>query len=464
MSAHARFSPSKAQRFMTCAGSLGLEELCPDTASKFAMEGTAAHQLLEWALQSEAKSAHAFQGRNIIVTEGEGAQAITEEYEADEKMCDYIQSVVDDVLERVAAYKLMPGVVNVTLHSERRVDFSAVVGVPDQFGTADIIIVVEYDDGSITLFVGDLKYGKGVAVYAEGNEQLMTYALGLASSYEVTSDVRYVDMAIYMPRLDYIDTHAIEYRDLKAFGDELRIAVKEAEKQAAVVEDIITVHGENDLWSHIVAAWKAKKITLTAGDKQCQFCKAKADCPALQNKALSSVMDTFTDLDEVEGEIAVETKRSINKLDSGIVPVERLSELMQAADLIEDWIKAVRSRVETMLLTGQQVPGFKVVAGRRGHRYWADKQAVENILKKKMRLKDAEMFSMTLISPTQAETKFKKTKPRQWELLAEHIDQPEGSPTIAPESDKRPALVMKSTADEFDDLGADDSDDFGDVC
>ncbi len=41
--------------------------------------------------------------------------------------------------------------------------------------------------------------------------------------------------------------------------------------------------------------------------------------------------------------------------------------------------------------------------------------------------------------------------PRQWPKLQGLITQPDGKPSVAPESDKRPALVIAATADDFAD-------------
>ncbi|MRT32374.1 DUF2800 domain-containing protein, partial [Xylella fastidiosa subsp. multiplex] len=54
------------------------------------------------------------------------------------------------------------------------------------------------------------------------------------------------------------------------------------------------------------------------------------------------------------------------------------------------------------LLSGQPVPGYKVVQGRQGARRWADMTAAEAMLKQ-LRLKFKDMYDVSLISPTTAE-------------------------------------------------------------
>ncbi len=94
--------------------------------------------------------------------------------------------------------------------------------------------------------------------------------------------------------------------------------------------------------------------------------------------------------------------------------------------------------------------------GKRGNRQWNNADEAEQMLKT-MRLKVEEMYDLKLISPTSAEKLTKAADeagkpvigPRQWPKLAAMIGQKDGQPTIAPISDKRPALEIKPVADEF---------------
>jgi len=61
------------------------------------------------------------------------------------------------------------------------------------------------------------------------------------------------------------------------------------------------------------------------------------------------------------------------------------------------------------------------------------------------------MYDFSLISPTSAE-KLLKAKPKRWSKAQELITQADGKPSVAPESDKRPALVITPAADDFNNL------------
>ncbi len=167
--------------------------------------------------------------------------------------------------------------------------------------------------------------------------------------------------------------------------------------------------------------------TLVPTEKGCQWCKAKPTCPAIRNKVL-------TDFDAVIPETA---------------EPDDLARVMNNASLIEAWIKSIRAEVERRLMAGTPVAGYKLVQGKRGNRQWGNPEDAEAKLKA-MRVKHDQMYDYKLASPTSIEklVKAEEIGPRQWIKIQELITQSEGSPSVAPESDKRPAL--KSSADDSD--------------
>ena len=80
----------------------------------------------------------------------------------------------------------------------------------------------------------------------------------------------------------------------------------------------------------------------------------------------------------------------------------------------------------------------------------SDEAAVENVMKS-FRLRQDEMYDLSLISPTKAE-KLLKSNPKRWSKVQEHITQSAGKPSVAPVADPRPALDVQSVADDFRDL------------
>jgi hypothetical protein len=188
---------------------------------------------------------------------------------------------------------------------------------------------------------------------------------------------------------------------------------------------------------------------LVPSESACQWCKAKAICPALRNHVLSTVADDFVDISkDIAPQLSSAEERIANSDNAHV------SNCLKAVDLIENWCTAVRARAESELLKGHDVPDFKLVKGRAGARKWLDEQDAEKMLKS-MRLKIDQMFDLKLISPTTAEKVLKET-PKRWNKLQAHITRSDGKPSVAPVSDKRDAYVVEPVADAFTDISGED--------
>lgn len=390
---------------MHCPGSVALEATCPDESSEFADEGTAAHELAAMAL-TNGNDANAYLGR-VIQVNGKG-------WEVTEDMAGHVQKYLDYV--RAIGGELMV---------EQRLSIEAITKEPGAKGTSDAVILAGEE-----LVIVDLKYGRGVKVDADANEQLQIYALAALGEFEFLGDFQRVRMVIVQPRLDHIGEWDCSIADLREFGQKV---TRSAERCFAALE----YHGN---YAELHAKY------LTPGNDQCRFCKAKAICPTLTEHVLSTVADDFVDVSKpVAPQLEHAAERTFDNA--------TLGNLLGAADLIEGWCKAIRAKAEAELLAGHPVPGYKLVEGRRGSRRWTNDAEVEQTMKS-MRMKLEEMYDFSLISPTTAEKLHKAGTigPRQWPKLQGLITQSEGKPSVAPEADKRPALVIQATADEFADV------------
>ncbi|MDU6964399.1 MAG: DUF2800 domain-containing protein [Klebsiella aerogenes] len=398
---HARLSPSSAHRWMRCPGSLALESTQPDKSSAFAEEGTRAHELAEKILNGRL-------------------QGFEHQGGTDPEMHDYVLRYVDAVWTLAEGNELMV---------EQRVDFSHIVGVENSFGTADAVVIVGNE-----LQIHDLKYGRGVQVDAEQNEQLQLYALGALEQFNLLYDFDSVRLFIHQPRLNHVSEWALSVEELEAFGQR----AQEAAANVIVMFNIAECEGVNTL----------PLENFTPGEKQCRFCKASAICTAREQFHMQIVAGDFDDLTAPINELVTSAIARVPMLTN-----EQLAEIYGQADFLESWLKAIRDRVNSELNAGHPVPGFKLVTGKQGNRAWRNEVEAEELLKS-FRLKQDQMYSQKVISPTQAEKLLKKDSPRRWTKAEALITRSDGKPTIAPESDPRPALNVNPVND-FDDVSED---------
>lgn len=406
--AHAKLSPSGAHRWLRCPGSVVLETAYPDTTSTYAREGTAAHELAAIVLETDELNAQRYVDLQIEFDDhGEEVS-----WRVTQDMADYVDDYVKLVRELAQGNMLLV---------ERRVSISHLTGETGATGTSDVVIV---DTTGRNLTVVDLKYGMGVRVEAEENPQLMMYALGALHDYDVLGDFETVSMYIHMPRLNFVSEYHIPVQELLSAGDDVRRGAELCrEAEEADDEDLAEF--------------------LEPGEKQCRFCKAKATCRALRAD--------ITDV--VGGEAACtidEFAEFLPEVVDGDTGDNYLPIAMSKVALVEDWCKAVRAEVERRLFAGQKVDGYKLVEGKRGNRKWENEAEVEALLKS-FRMRQDEMYDLSLISPTKAEKVFKQN-PKRWAKVTDLITQSVGKPSVALATDKRPEMVIQSVSDDFSDL------------
>lgn len=389
--AHALLSPSGAHRWMRCPASLLKEALVPDQSSAYAEEGTRAHTAASLVLEGDLEAVvyddddmaeHVASYVRLVRQYAEGGVLLVEQ------RVQFTKFIQDD-----PDTPLLVDIINEKTGEVLEAHATA-------FGTSDAVILKTTERQLILI---DLKYGMGVKVDAEENEQLMLYALGCLHEYDWAGPFDEIVMVIHQPRLNHVSEYVISVDHLLEFAEVAKAAVKAALTYGAPHQP---------------------------GEKQCRFCKVKAICPALADDVMETVGDlsSFSDLTLSDG--------------------EELGGYMAKVGMVEDWCKAIRAEAERRLLAGQPVPGFKLVTGRQGPRKWTDEDAVEKQLRAWKYKADA-IVTKSLLSPTQLE-KFLKASPDRWEQLQDFISRSDGKPSVAPVSDKREEV--KGSAGDLDSL------------
>lgn len=119
-----------------------------------------------------------------------------------------------------------------------------------------------------------------------------------------------------------------------------------------------------------------------------------------------------------------------------------MARILPYRKLIEAWWEAMDAEVEKRAMDGQNIPGYKLVEARTFRKFANEKKAVEHL--QFLGLDDKDIYKVEVVSPAQAEEllrkKLKYDRALLPNLIGGQVYKPPGKPTLAVESDNRPAL------------------------
>lgn len=299
---HAILSPSSAKRWIHCTPSALLAEAAGSKSSVYTEEGTLAHEIAEYALTQYLEGIY-----DPIIDD---AIPLKDEHLKNPlfsiDMADYIRDYCEYVIAEIYETDKVDWPTKVFL--EHKVDITDYA--PDSFGSVDVTLV-----SAKTIHIIDLKYGAGVKVSADYNEQMMLYALG-ALKAAASKDITKIKMTIAQVRLDHYDTFEMSKGELLDWAEKvLKPAVKAA------------IQGEG---KQVIGSW-------------CGFCPVKAQCRAQRDAILA-------DFDE--------------KPEPLLLSDEEIVDLIGKIDTYKSWIESVNKYVYDRAIRGYKWEGYKLVAGR----------------------------------------------------------------------------------------------------
>ena len=255
------------------------------------------------------------------------------------------------------------------------------------------------------LYIDDLKYGVGVSVEAEGNEQLAIYAESMIRQWEQVVEYP-ADMPVHLSIVQPRDrnnpvavrTWSMTRRELSVFTTPIGAKAHQA------------MHGE---------------AVFAPSAEACKFCPAKGICAAYATGALTPLPPAA---------------RIIDLPDPGSLTREQRVQVLKAKHVLQDWMDAVTVQELNDLMNGAEPMGFKLVEGRT-NRTWVDAEAALKLLNNHLTIDELRPRA-DLISPAQAEKALKgiELSTKFENKLKGLITRPEGKPTLVPEDDERPAL------------------------
>ena len=354
---------STAKRVINCPGSVALvQKMPPKPSSKYADEGTLLHDTIAEHLAT-LKPLESFIGKKYE------DQVLTQEL-IDEKL-----------VPALAALDEIDPTQDMMYEVETRVGFGDLL--PGVFGSTDF--VGRLGNKAVVL---DWKFGDGVVVSAEENEQLMFYAAAamrttaLQWAFEGATEIECV---IVQPPM--IRRWTTTPERIAQFEHQLVRAVKAAEQPDA---------------------------GLKAGE-HCRWCAAKPVCPQMTGAVDRALLVQLKEIDAAT-----------------------LGRYLANADVLEGWITDLRALAFQMLEKNIPVPGYKLVQ-KQARRQWTDEaKAIEAL--HSMGVPRGELFSPEEIrSPAQIEKVLKKRKLALPDDLVKSVS---SGTTLASEDDSRPAVLQ----------------------
>ena len=362
MGAHAKYSGSKIPRLIRCPGSedfvqylIQKGEIQAEETSTYADEGTMLHEAQE-----------------LMVL----GKPITQELDGEQYDClDFNMNFLNQLIKTHKIDNVM---------TERLVTLDE-YGIEGSGGTTDIEAFSRAND---SLHILDWKFGQGVAVFVEKNEQLMTYLLGAARNPELLKKYNELWIHVSQPRFGYTGSYQCSIDELMGL------------KNAIV----------NAIASHDICA----------GEKQCLWCRGKVRC------------NEYNMLNQDRAATVFEIAKMMGNNECSF---KKMTELLQYEAFFKKTFKAIKDEFK-MLNPGQlREQNMKRVAGKSNRSYVSEEQTVEFICKTYEDVVD--MYEdPKLKSPAQMEKAVKGLKKdKEWQEL---IYKPKGNPIIVSASDKRP--------------------------
>jgi len=384
--AHHPFGPSASEIWINCAAAIKAQAGVADTENEYAAHGTAAHVLADWCLQND-KRPEEYPHKTITLKRRDGGEDWV--FPVDEEMIQAVTTYLDIVLDEEGGEHF----------GERKVYYPDIV--EGGFGTSDHVWV---NDGHAR--VDDLKYGKGVQVFAEGNTQLMLYGIGVLREMDFLYDIDRLTLRIIQPRLDHVDEWEISKDDLEEWA--------EIPRQAAIIA-------------------KEPRPPFNPGT-HCRWCRVKNVCKARAKWTLDLVPFDQMDVDE----------------DRVLLDPEDLAVIYPHLDDVIAWAKGQKAEVERLLEARQKVGDYKLVRGKRTRAYDDDKSA-DRALARAGLSAEQRYKTRVLISPVDAEKLLGKKHAfmKDPSKKGGHVEWSKGKPVVAPGDDKRESVIQEIS---FEDL------------
>lgn len=369
MGEHAKYSPSQISRIIRCPGSVDFvrylvqkSEIPAEETTTYADEGTMLHEQIARAMMGQTFN----------------AALKPEQRETLETCANWFN---DLVVKHGLTWKKIESKVSLKHF-----------GIKECYGTTDIIT----GQKKRTLHSIDWKFGQGVFVEGDKNEQLMTYLLGAAENPAKLEAYDELWIHLCQPRLENFNSYQCSVDELYGLAN----AIKNAQKSHDIV----------------------------AGEKQCFWCRGKNRC--------------------AEYEVLVRGKAALvfqvnDLMKQNEYPFEQMAKVLLLEKDFTKIFKAIKDSLNELPSDKLAKLKLKRVAGR-SVRQWADEETVIQHLVENYQDIEEIYTEPKLKSPAQIEGTIKgiKKDPEFQKLIVKPI----GAPTLVSINDKRPEYKQDASA------------------
>lgn len=455
MAAHTKRSPSQADRFDKCPGTLALCAALPEYqkghSGNAAKIGTCVHFLIEHCLQQQIEP-EAVRNRIITITDDveETCKLLSKSgrpasgafwIEIDDDVITAAQTMTDYV--RLRLFELQEFKPRLELESRT----NPLPNRDDTSGTADVTIHA----WPMRLEVVDYKNGYNLVEHF-GNRQLMAYLLGKAVEDNFVS-AEYA-ITIVQPNAEHeegkIRTFETTAAELETFAVTYRASIERCEKAECSIKPPAPYLPKGATEPTVDPEWAAEYLNATVenGKDHCMFCDAKAICPARRARSSQQAKIDF----------ANEPLDFDRPRDSATV-----ADVLKWQPEFEDLFKAAGVYAQRTLENGGEIKSADgrhsfVLGFKRTKRVWIDMPpailAVD--IEKEYGIDEDQLFTREMKTGPQVEKLIDKDQREAFN--ARFLFKPKPGLTVVPNDGKR-VSVKRSAGDDFE--GADIDDDFG---
>ena len=420
---HSSFPASSSHRLLACPGSytLGMALGPKERRSTiYSAEGTLAHSISEASL---------FAGLDPATQIGKTFKSDGHEFTPDDEFVDAVQVYIDFIegLRAMGFYVALETRVSPMLHW---------TGLPvlglDLFGTADCIA---YHPQTQELVIGDLKFGKGVAVEAQNNDQFLYYGAG-AMDVRLINRLRLDNDPASTPlpadwKPSKVTTVCIQPRAWYPQGP-IRLARYTA--------DEVRAWARERLYKGVDVAINDNGQTLQAGE-HCRWCPALAHCSAHRQHMQDTARAAFAAVP------AVNTPDPLAAMPAVSISDAALGDLLDKIALLKPFIAAVeqlgKDRSEAK---PNSIPNWKVVPTLARRAWGSDPGNVIADLHN-AGVPPGKYTETRLLSPAQVEKRIGKQSYDA--LVKQHVGRNSSGTKLVPEADPRARLQGRTAQEAF---------------